>query len=132
MLNCTDQRSGPCPDVAEDPKVTAGRVLAAVADHLTDRDPTFVMDRCMRLVCIGAEAYKLADRSMFGDAPAMSRAALAEAPEVPEGITRGEYALLLRRAAKSCGYEWSGEDNEPVIPTVPGPRQEPQPEGGRS
>ncbi|MEU5834523.1 hypothetical protein ABZ820_12735 [Streptomyces diacarni] len=113
MLNCTDQSSGLYPDAEEDPKVAAGRVLAAVADHLTDRDPTFPMDPCMRLVCIGAEAYKLADRSVFGDAPAMSRAALAEAPEVPEGITRGEYALLLRKAAKECGYDVSGGDGEP-------------------
>ncbi|MDN3056894.1 hypothetical protein PH213_20530 [Streptomyces sp. SRF1] len=114
MPNCTDQVVREGPEVTEDPKVTAGRVLAAVADHLTTVNPTFRMERCTRLVCIGAEAYQLADRSLFGDAPAMSRAALAESPEVPEGITRGEYALLLRKAAKACGYGGSGEGSQPA------------------
>ncbi|MEU8870491.1 hypothetical protein AB0D24_04860 [Streptomyces javensis] len=119
MPNLTDQVVRETREATEDPKVTAGRVLAAVADHLTAVNPTFAMELCTRLVCIGAEAYQLADRSMFGDAPAMSRAALAEAPEVPEGITRGEYALLLRRAAKACGYDRHSEDNEPIIPANP-------------
>lgn len=123
MPNLTDQVVQP-PEVTEDPKVTAGRVLAAVADHLTAVNPTYAMEPCTRLVCIGGEAYKLADRSLFGDAPAMSRAALAEAPEVPRGITRGEYALLLRKAAKACGYDWSSEDNKPTVPDL-----RPEPKG---
>ncbi|MFF1834179.1 hypothetical protein ACFVXE_08230 [Streptomyces sp. NPDC058231] len=111
-MNSTDQAAGSAPVQTEDPRVTAGRVLAMVATHFTTTDPSGVLEPYSLLVCVGAEAYKLSDRSMFIGAAQMSRAALAEAPEAPEGITRGEFSLLLLKAAKACGYDWRSEDSE--------------------
>ncbi|MFE4796189.1 hypothetical protein ACFRFL_13995 [Streptomyces sp. NPDC056708] len=120
MPNCTDLKT-------VDAEKAAGLVLLAVANHFTTTNPTAVLESNSLLVCIGAEAYNLAGRSVNGDASVMSRAALGAAPEVPEGTTRGEAALLLRKAAVACGYDWTNEDNQRTIPTVPGPRTEPSP-----
>ncbi|WP_433916928.1 hypothetical protein [Streptomyces sp. NBC_01744] len=111
-MNSTDQAAGSTPAGTEDPRVTAGRVLAMIADHFTTTDPSDVLEPHSLLVCVSAEAYKLADRPMFVGAAQMARAALAEAPDAPEGITRGELALLLLKAATACGYDWRSEDNE--------------------
>ena len=111
-MNSTDRAAGSTPAGTEDPRVTAGRVLAMVADHLTATDPSDVLEPHSLLVCVGAEAYKLADRSAFGEAAEISRAALAEAPEAPQGITRGEFALLLLKASSACGYDWRSDDSE--------------------
>ncbi|WP_432001575.1 hypothetical protein [Streptomyces sioyaensis] len=99
-------------------------VLAAMADHFTQNDPTVALTEDSFLVCVGLKAYDLTGRSLNGIGPALSRAALSMAPVRPAGITRGEYALLLRKAAVACG--WSNEDNEPAIPRIPCPRDEPQ------
>ncbi|MEU8834863.1 hypothetical protein [Streptomyces sp900116325] len=92
--------------------MTAGRVLARVAAHFTTKDPSDVLEPHALLVCVSAEAHKLADRSRFIGSAQMSRAALAEAPDAPEAITRGEFALLLLKAATACGYDWRSEDSE--------------------
>ena len=63
----------------------------------------------------------------------LAQIALRLLPDITEGVTRGEYSLLLRKAARAAGatgYEWTEADNEPVIrPTTPGfprPRKEDQ------
>jgi hypothetical protein len=105
----------------------AARVLAGVADHFTTADPTAVLEHHSLLICVGAEAYELADRSVSGDGQAMSKAAMAALPEFREGITRGEFALLIRAALAEVGHEWTEDDNRRVIPEIPGPRQDPKP-----
>ncbi|GGW99781.1 hypothetical protein [Streptomyces chryseus] len=89
MPNCTDQTSVDTGKAAE-------LVLAAVAGHFETTNPTDLLETHNLLVCIGAEAYNLADRSLHGDGPAMSKAAFTLAPEIAEGSTRGAYAALLR------------------------------------
>ena len=106
---------------ALDTEKAARRVLLAVADHFTDTNPTDALEPSSLLTCVGVEAYKAANRRSAA-APALSKAALDTLPEVADGITRGEYALHLRRAT----HEWTGDDNEPVIPTIPRPRTAPQ------
>ncbi|MFF0395142.1 hypothetical protein ACFYSJ_05050 [Streptomyces sp. NPDC005248] len=115
-MNSTDQAAGSTPAGTEDPRVTAGRVLAMVADHFTATDPSDVLEPHSLLVCVGAEAYKLADRSTSGGADKLARAALDLAPELTGEITRGEYALRLFKVARV--------DSEPVIPRFPEPRTE--------
>jgi hypothetical protein len=124
-MNSTDQAAGSIPVQAEDPRVTAGRVLAAVAKHLTDTRPDDELNDSDLLVCVAAETYKFGGRNS-GTGPAVSRAAMTAAPERRPGVTRGEYALLLRKAATACGYDWTGDDNERAIPPVPRPRTEPE------
>lgn len=123
-MNSTDQDAGSAPTRTEDPRVTAGRVLAMVAAHFTATDPSDVLEPHSLLVCVGAEAYKLADRSMSGGADKLARAALDLAPELTGEITRGEYALRLFKVARVASYEWTEVDSEPVIPRFPEPRTE--------
>ncbi|WNI20358.1 hypothetical protein [Actinacidiphila sp. ITFR-21] len=103
------------------------RVLLAVADHFTNVHPTEVLDPGALVVTIGAEAYNASGRSLNGGTGELSRAALAAAPEVTDDITRGEYALRLRRTLTTAGVEWSEDDNQRVIPSIPGPRPAPTP-----
>lgn len=130
MAQITDQSPDGPQDVLEDRWVVAGRVLAQVADHFTAVNPEEPLESHSLLVCISAEAYELAGRSVHGDAGTMSREAWAAAPEVPADITRGEFALHLRDAAKRCGFNWSSDDNQPVIPRIPAPRPAPEGSGG--
>lgn len=121
MPNCTDQVAGLTPAETDDPQRLAGQVLAAVANHFTKHDPTGVLTEDALLVCASAAAYDLGGRSLNGQGAAMSRAALASAPERPERTTRGEYAHMLREAATACGYDWSENANRTAISTPPAP-----------
>lgn len=103
------------------------RVLLAVADHFTNVNPTEVLDPGALVVTIGAEAYNASGRSLGGRTAELSRAALDAAPEATDGITRGEYALRLRRLPAPTGSEWTEDDNQRVIPLIPGPRPAPAP-----
>ncbi|MFD5788630.1 hypothetical protein ACFWH1_18655 [Streptomyces sp. NPDC127037] len=116
MPNCTDLKS---PGTGE----AARLVLAAVAEHFTETNPTGVLEQHSLLVCVGAEAYRFTERRSDGSGQALSKAAFEVMPPLPAGITRGEFALHLRRAA----HEWTSEDNERAIPTIPAPRPAPIP-----
>ena len=116
MANLTDLFPGRTVEHAEN---AAADVLRAVADHFTEVRPTEPMDPQVLVVTIGAEAYKACGRSIGGRSAELARAAQAAAPEVVDGITRGEYALRARQAANAGGYEWTEDDNKPVIPTIP-------------
>lgn len=122
MANLTDLFPGQTVEHAEN---AVADVLRAVADHFTEVRPTEPMDPQVLVVTIGAEAYKACGRSIGGRSAELARAAQAAAPEVVDGITRGEYALRARQAANAGGYEWTEDDNKPVIPTIPGQRREP-------
>lgn len=122
MANLTDLFPGRTVEHAE---ITAAAVLLAVADRFTQVRPTEPTDPQELLVTIGAEAYELCGRSLGGQTAELARAAQAAAPEVVDGITRGEYALRARKAAVEDSYEWTEDDNKPVIPTIPGQRREP-------
>ncbi|WP_433856712.1 hypothetical protein [Streptomyces kronopolitis] len=76
----------------------AARVLNQVAAHFTAIRPTELLEPDALLVSIGAESYNVCGRSLGSDSAHVSRTALSAAPERPDGITRGEYALHLRRA----------------------------------
>lgn len=117
MPHCTDHT---CADTATD----VVRVLLAVAEHFTQILPTEVLDAEMLLVIISAKAYDACGRSVGRWSVELSRAAQAAAPQMAVGITRGEYALGLRREFASAGHEWTDDDNRPVIPRIPPPRRE--------
>lgn len=98
------------------------RVLLAVARHFTATEPTKPLEPHALLIAFGAEAYRLTDRSIGGGGQALARAGLAAAPDPHEGITRGEYALLLRKAPAALGAEWGDDADERIIPR-PRPEQ---------
>ncbi|WP_284576712.1 hypothetical protein [Streptomyces sp. 2P-4] len=108
----------------------AHAVLLAVADHFTATHPTDVLEQHSLLIAFGAEAYKLTDRSLTGGATELARTALALAPAPADDVTRGEYALILRRTVAEAGHDWPDGENDPAIPRItgiPGPRTEPTP-----
>lgn len=114
------------------PRVDAftAAVLVAVGEHFRTVNPTEVLENANLLVCVGAEAYNLVDRRLAGDAPALSKAAMALMPELREGITRGEYMILVRDVVLTGGHDWPDGENDRAIPRItgiPGPRTEPDP-----
>lgn len=76
---------------------TVAHVLSRLADHFTDTRPTEPMEQGTLLVGISAQAYTVCGRSIGSRAAHITRAALRCAPAQPDGITRGEYALHVRR-----------------------------------
>lgn len=99
-MNCTDV-SGRSPDRSEEIGKLAGRVLVGVAKHLEVTSPSGVLAPDTLQVCVAAQAYDVAGRRA-GEAEEIAEAALAAVPEAPTGITRGKYAVLLRKAADAC------------------------------
>ncbi|MFC8723705.1 hypothetical protein [Streptomyces bacillaris] len=93
-------------------------VLLAVANHFTATHPTAPLERNSLLIAFDAEAYNLLGRSTTSS-NTLARAALAMAPARTPGVTRGEYALILRRTAAEAGND--RPDDRP-IPGIPGPR----------
>ncbi|WP_228976673.1 hypothetical protein [Streptomyces sp. DH12] len=107
--------------------------MLAVADHFTDTDPTAKLEQLSLVVAFGAEAYLLTGGRLDGKGQELAKAAFTMAPAPREGITRGEYALILRGAAAEAGHDWPDGDNDPAIPRIagiPGPRTEPIPAKG--
>lgn len=107
--------------LTDEHRACAAWVLGTIADTYAAHNPGDPVDLLDFPVRVGATAYELVGQSCHGGAPAISRAARAEAGEVEEGLTRGELALRLRRAARDLGCTW--DDNGPVVPRIPGPRR---------
>ncbi|MFF4388548.1 hypothetical protein ACFY0G_17475 [Streptomyces sp. NPDC001552] len=93
-----------------DTEKAAVRVLFAVADHLNTIESAAVLEAHSLLVCISAEAYKLADRRVDGEGMAASRAAMALSPEREAGVTRGAYARLIWAQLEEAGHEPDDSD----------------------
>ncbi|MGW6459118.1 hypothetical protein ACWF94_24880 [Streptomyces sp. NPDC055078] len=106
-MNCTDQAVQAGTARMDD---SAAAVLVAVEQHFRTVKPTGVLESINLLVCVGAEAYNLVGRRMSGNALALATAAMALMPELREGITRGEYALLLRALVGSTGPAWTKDE----------------------
>ncbi|MGW1989637.1 hypothetical protein [Embleya sp. NPDC001921] len=117
-MNATDLKSRSLADAQTDKVV---RVLGAVAHHLTVSRPEAKLGPDALSVVVSSKAYEICPRM---GARLLADAAMKAAPVGDHGITRGEYALRLRRTITEAGYEWSDEDNKPVIPPiVPAPRK---------
>jgi len=119
-MNCSDQITRRTEGVTDGLTADAGRVLAALANHFAGTNPLDALDDLALMISIGAEAHKQCGGMAGGRSPAVARMVLDAAPERAPGVTRGEYALLLRESA--AVYGWTDEDNKRVIPIIPGPR----------
>ncbi|MXM66768.1 hypothetical protein GR925_25885 [Streptomyces sp. HUCO-GS316] len=126
MAQTTDLQPGVTRPLTEEQRVMAGWVLGTIADKYAAEDPTTPVDLLDFPIRVGATAYTLVGMSCRGGLANVARAARAEAGEVEDGLTRGELALRLRRAAERLGCEW--DDNGPMIPRIPipGPRRSPE------
>ncbi|MEU7092966.1 hypothetical protein [Kitasatospora aureofaciens] len=101
-------------DPITDEGVAAGRVLARVATVLQRVHPELALQGGQLYGNLIREAY--ADVATDAEADALARAAFRLLPEPSEGITRGEEALRLFRAAHAAGFDWTVEDCRPVAP----------------
>lgn len=88
------------PPATAAPTPQAARLLEAAADRLTATDPDGRVTQVQLLARFTATAYAATPRLPEEQLHAAVREALHLAPPVRERITRGEYALLLRRAAQ--------------------------------
>ncbi|MGC0418353.1 hypothetical protein [Embleya sp. AB8] len=120
-MNATDLKA-PLADARSEDVM---RVLGAVAHHLTVSRPDGKLGPDALAVVVSSKAYEICGPR--SGASLLADAAMKAAPVGDFGITRGEYALRVRRVIADAGYEWSDEDNEPVIPKIPAPRS---PKGG--
>lgn len=125
MPQVTDLKEGTGAHSALSPETAL--ILAAVAQHFTEVNPTADLGQHSLLVSFGAEAYRFTDGKPGRNADGMAAAAYSAAPRFSPPVTRGEYALILRRVLTDAGVEWTEDDNQPAIPRVPGPRTEPVP-----
>ncbi|MEW2568384.1 hypothetical protein [Streptomyces sp. NPDC047070] len=110
---------------ADDFKIGAGWVLATIAHRYRGESPEAAVEPLGFVVAVGAAGYKLMGGSYRGGLPLVARIAHDVAPDVREGVTRGEFAGLLSVAARSLGFEWGDDVDEPAIPRIPipGPRR---------
>ncbi|MEU1815187.1 hypothetical protein ABZ543_08310 [Streptomyces roseifaciens] len=135
MSHSTDLNREAAPDgpVALSPETAT--ILDTVATHFIDARPADILEPSDVPVAIGAAAYNLSGRTSGGGASEFATAALAAAP-APVGfqLTRGEYALRLRRALEESVEVWAEDVGEsvtpaaPDIPAVPAPRRTPVPD----
>ncbi|MEW1719800.1 hypothetical protein [Streptomyces sp. NPDC093109] len=93
------------------PEAATG-ALRAITAHFETYRPEAVMTEAARMtVALGITGSAAASRPILRILP------------WPTGrITRGEYALRLRKAAWAAGCSWSDDDNRPAIPRIPSPR----------
>jgi len=125
MQNSTDRSPGLAQDVTGEHASKAALVLAEVAKTLRKGAGDEPVDPATFLVLVGVRAYDLGGLSCHGGGQNISRRALRAVGELPQGITRRALAERVTQAATELGYDWSQDDNQPVIPKhpVPGPRE---------
>jgi hypothetical protein len=82
------------------PSNDARNVLATIADRLTTERPTHLMTEAGRMAL--ALRYASAEYGVGDGAEDLEREVLRHMPRIDRPISRGEYALLIRGAAKGA------------------------------
>jgi hypothetical protein len=106
--------------VAAEHKIQAAGVLAHLAGRYAEEEPDARVDDLTFVMRVGAAAYDAAGRSLAGRHRVVAAVVREQAPSALDAQC-GPFAVALLEAARALG--WSDEDNEPVIPRVPGPRR---------
>ncbi|MFC8332779.1 hypothetical protein [Streptomyces olivaceus] len=96
-----------------------------MAGHFAAARPHAYLTPVALGAAVANEVYNAGGRTSRGNGAALSAAVTAALPAADFTNTRSGYAVLLREAATA--YGWSDDDNERVIPTIPGPRPAPAP-----
>jgi hypothetical protein len=125
MGQITDQARPAAPGGTDSvDRAAIGKVLGRMAGHFTDRRPNDLLTPVALGAGVAGEVFNARGRTHRGSGAALSAAVTAALPLADFTGTRAEYADLLREAARA--YGWSEDDNKRAIPTVPGPRTEPE------
>ncbi|MEU1853948.1 hypothetical protein ABZ499_32995 [Streptomyces sp. NPDC019990] len=107
MAKGTDLRASGEQGITEDHRSKAAEALALVADHLATIDPANAIDEMGVAVLVGAKVYDVGGRSGSGGGVRVSRIALTALGDVPEGVTRREFAVRAAEAAQALGHDGS-------------------------
>ncbi len=125
-MNATDQMRSGAPGGADSVSpAEVGEVLARMAGHFTTFRPDALLTPTGLAACVAGEVYIAGGRTVDAEGSPLALAVHAALPSADFTLSRAGYAVLLVEAAVARG--WSEEDNERVIPTVPGPRPAPAP-----
>jgi hypothetical protein len=120
MSKGTDLRAGGVQSLTDEQKSVAAHGLAMVAGHLASADPGKPLDGIDLAAMVGAKVYDAGGRSGAGGGVRILRAALVAVGEVPDGVTRVEFAVPVAQAARTLGYDWSQDDNRQLAAAVTG------------
>ncbi|MDQ1018842.1 hypothetical protein [Streptomyces afghaniensis] len=120
MSKGTDLRASGEQGITAEQKCKAAEALAMTAGHLASIDPDRDIDELAFAAVLGAKVYDVGGRSGSGGGVRISRLALEAVGEVPDGVTRVEFAVTVAQAARTLGYDWSTDDNRRLVEGVAG------------
>ncbi|MFJ1606979.1 hypothetical protein ACIOHS_26950 [Streptomyces sp. NPDC088253] len=118
MSKGTDLRASGVQSLPDEHKSVAARGLAMAAGRLAVDDPSGLVDSLDITVLVGAMVYEVASRDGIRGGREISRAALDAVGEVPDAVTRVEFAVMVAEAARTCGYDWSADDNRQLVGVI--------------
>jgi hypothetical protein len=116
----TDLRPRGGEGLTDEQKSVAAHGLAMVAGDLASADPGKPLDGIDLAAMVGAKVCDAGGRSGAGGGVRILRAALVAVGEVPDGVTRVEFAVPVAQAARALGYDWSKDDNRHLAAAVAG------------
>jgi hypothetical protein len=120
MSKGTDLRASGEQGIAQELKSKAAQALAMTAGHLASIDPDRDIEELAFAAVVGSKVYDVGGRSGSGGGVRIARLALEAVGEVPDGMTRVEFAVTVAQAARSLGYDWSKDDNRHLAEAVAG------------
>ncbi|MFF2612315.1 hypothetical protein [Kitasatospora sp. NPDC058046] len=101
----------------------AGRLMARVAMVLRRVYPSLPLQAGPEGPVFGvlfSESY--AEAATDAEAEQLAQQTLGLLPEISAKTSRGEYALLLFKAAYAAGYDWETGDTRPITPIDSAPQ----------
>ncbi|MEV5048240.1 hypothetical protein AB0N20_27485 [Streptomyces griseoincarnatus] len=96
-----------------------------MAGHLSTVRPDDLLTPVALGASVAGEVHNVRGGGSLGEGADLCEAVRVALPVADFTLSRAGYAVLLVEAAVARG--WSEEDNERVIPVVPGPRPAPAP-----
>lgn len=118
MSKITEARPVTDRGLTNEQKTVAAEALAKVAGRLASNDPKDLVSSLDVTILVGAMVYEVAAREGIRGGRGISRAALDAVGEVPDGVTRVEFAVTVAQAARTCGYDWSADDNRQLVGVI--------------
>ncbi|PWI16029.1 hypothetical protein DI272_19035 [Streptomyces sp. Act143] len=115
MSKGTDLRASGAQSLTDEQKSKAGVALARVAGRLAVDGPSGLVYSFDFAALLGAMVYEVGFESGTGGGEMIQRAATVAVGDIPDGVTRVDFALHVALVARALGYDWSG-DNRHLIP----------------
>ncbi|KQW13560.1 hypothetical protein [Streptomyces sp. Root369] len=120
MSKGTDLRANGAQSLTDEQKTVAAGALAKAAGHLAVDDPDGLIYGLDLTALVGAMVYEVGLQNGVRGGREISRVAREALGEVPDGVTRVEFAVTVAQAARAFGYDWSADDNRSLAEVVAG------------